>query len=240
MEGAARRPESPRRIRRRAASQLEELEELYRFAPVGLCAVDLDLRFVRVNDAYAELAGYDPDELIGRTMHEVLPESVRDPAAALAAQVIETGEPTGLITVLQDVTALAERRREVEAVRDRLAEAQRVARLGSYEWNILEDEVWWSQELYEIFGERRDYVPSYVGFFERVHPEDRPSVREQLDLTLADGRSYRVTFRIVRRDGSERVLFTSARVERTPDGQVARLVGTCQDVTDAGPLDSGE
>jgi PAS domain S-box-containing protein len=148
------------------------------------------------------------------------------------------GEVTGIITVLQDVTELVNRQREVEVVRDRLAEAQSVARVGSWEWNLLADEVWWSRELYEIFGEETTYTPSYLGFFEHVHPRDRQKVRAQIDRTLADDRPYRVTFRIHRPDGSERVLFTAARLVRTEAGVPARLVGTVQDVTESGPLDA--
>jgi len=252
-----------------AARRLAELEILYANAPVGLCHMDTDLRIVQLNPLFARLSERPLEEQVGADAADVLPPQIARqlvPHLRYAAQAGEssrdleirgeipgshgeytwlahthplrsrTGAPTGLITVLQDVTSLVERRREVEAVRDRLAEAQRVARVGSWEWDILEDEVWWSQELYEIFGERRDYLPSYVGFFEHVHAEDRQKVRGQIEQTLVDGRSYRVTFRIVQRDGTQRVLFTAARLERTPGGQPARLVGTCQDVTEAGPL----
>ena len=150
----------------------------------------------------------------------------------------EGGRVTGIITVLQDVTPLAERQREAEAVRDRLAEAQQVARLGSWEWDLLEDVVWWSRELYEIFGERLTYAPSYTGFFERVLADDRDKVREQIERTLEDEQLCWVTFRILRPDGTQRVLFTAARLERAPNGQPARLIGTCQDVTKFSPADA--
>ena len=148
------------------------------------------------------------------------------------------GDVSGIITVLHDVTVLADRRREIEAVRDRLAEAQRVARVGSWEWNILDDEVWWSQEMYEIFGESPAWKPSYVGFFDHVHPADRGKLRQQLDRTLAESTPYRMTFRILRPDGSERTLFGAARLDRTHEGIPARLVGTVQDVTEFDPRDS--
>jgi PAS domain S-box-containing protein len=143
----------------------------------------------------------------------------------------------GIIAVLQDVTVLADQQRRIEAVRDRLLEAQRVAGVGSWEWNLLDDEVWWSDELYTLFGEGPTYVPSYSGFFDHVHPSDRQTVREQIENTLADGKPYRVIFRILRGDGAERLLFCAAQLERTASGQPARLVGTCQDVTGPGPLD---
>jgi len=139
---------------------------------------------------------------------------------------------TGIVTVLQEVTSLADRRREAETVRDRLVEAQRVARVGSWEWNIVDDVVWWSRELHEIFGRPTRYEPSYLAFLEQVHPDDRQSVRRQIEKALADQEPYRISFRIHRPDGSERLLLTAARVERTAAGTPVRLVGTCQDVTD--------
>ncbi|MCP5056810.1 MAG: PAS domain-containing protein [bacterium] len=142
------------------------------------------------------------------------------------------GRVSGIVTVLQDITLLAQGRREIQAERDRLVEAQHVARFGSYEWDLIGGDVWWSPELYEIFDESHTYPPSYEGFFERVHPVDRQKVREQLDQTLTGEGTRWVTFRIVRSDASERMLFTAARVERNESGIPARLVGTCQDVTE--------
>jgi PAS domain-containing protein len=107
--------------------------------------------------------------------------------------------------------------------------------VGSWEWNILQDEVWWSRELYHIFGEPLSFEPSYLGFFDRVHPDDRAQVREQIEHTLHSDQPYRLSYRILRHNGSEGVIFTVARLERTPDGRPARLVGTCQDITEFDP-----
>jgi PAS domain S-box-containing protein len=258
-----------RRAEERAARRLVELELVYANAPVGLCHVDaVDLHVRHLNARFGRLAGRPLDQQIGERLPDLLTgaigrqlipslrEVARSGMSALGVQVrgrppgpVEReytwianlhparrgGEVTEVIIVLQDVSALADRQRELEAVRDRLIEAQRVARVGSWEWDMLADEVWWSAALYEIFGEPRSYVPSYVGFVEHVHPVDRHHVRQQLDLTVRDGQPYHLTYRIIRGDGAERVLFTVARLERTPDGQPARLVGTCQDITRFGP-----
>ncbi len=149
-------------------------------------------------------------------------------------------EPSGVISVLQDVSALADRRREVETVRDRLAEAQRVARVGSWEWDLIEDRVWWSRELYDLFGEGPLFEPSYAEFFERVHPQDRERLRRQMESVVADAGPEWVTFRILRRDGTMPVVFSAVRLERTGDGLAARVIGICQDLTGFGSRDPGE
>jgi len=145
------------------------------------------------------------------------------------------GAVTGVIVVLQDVSALADRHHELEAVRNRLDEAQRVSKVGSWEWDMVEDDVWWSPTLYEIFGEPPSFVPSWADFFERVHRQDRRRVREQIEQTLRGDELQHLRLRIVRSDGAERSLSTTARLERSPDGRPARLVGTCHDITDVAP-----
>jgi PAS domain S-box-containing protein len=145
------------------------------------------------------------------------------------------GAVTGVIVILQDVTTLAQHQREIEVMRDHLTEAQGVARIGSWKWNLIDDVVWWSPELFTIFGEDASYQPSYDGVYDHVHPEDQATFREQLDRALSEDEPYRVTFRARRPDGQEIVLFAAARLERTDDGRPARFVGTCQDVTDFGP-----
>jgi PAS domain S-box-containing protein len=255
-----------RRAERIAARRLEELETLYANTPVGLCYMDADLRIVHLNPRFARLSQRPIGVLIGATAAEALIEDFARQLVPQLAYAVRTGNSsadieirgrlpgsgtreytwiarahpvisrenkvTGIVTVLQDVTSLADRRREAETVRDRLVEAQRVARVGSWEWNIVDDVVWWSRELHEIFGRPLGYEPSYLAFFEQVHPDDRQSVRRQIEKALADQEPYRISFRIHRPDGSQRLLFTAARVERTAAGTPVRLVGTCQDVTD--------
>ncbi|MFQ5416522.1 MAG: PAS domain-containing protein [Myxococcota bacterium] len=255
-----------RHIEEAAARRLKELEVLYASATVGLCHMDPELRIVHLNPRFAQLRDWPLEQQVGATAEEVLPEPMarlivpnlryvaRTGISSSPIEVrgrlansdereytwmvhihpvaSEKGGVAGLITVLQDVTVLADRQREIETVRDRLAEAQSVSRVGSWEWNILEDKGWWSNELYEILGESLAYHPTFDRFFEHIHPSDREMVRDQIERTLSDDRPYRVTFRVVRPDGGERVLFASARLERTPGGLAARLVGTCQDVTE--------
>jgi PAS domain S-box-containing protein len=137
----------------------------------------------------------------------------------------------GVIAVVKDITPL--KRRHLEEVRTRLAKAEQMASVGSWEWNIAEDEVWWSDELYALFGrDRASFVPDANSFYDQVHPADRSKLREQFEVALARDEPYRVQFRILRQDGSVRLVRASAKVERSADGMPARMLGTCQDVTD--------
>jgi len=249
-----------------SAQRLKELELLYAHSTVGLCFLDTNLDVVHINPLFARLSRKPIAEQVGANVEDLLPEDLKRQLVPQLRYVTRTGTSSatleicgrvpdegpgeftwvaqthparspdgsvsGIITVLQDISLLARERCEIETVRDRLIEAQHLAKLGSWEWDLIGGDVWWSPELFEIFGESVPYSPSYDGFFDRVLPADRQKVREQLEQTLAGEGSRWMTFRIVLSDASEKVLLTAARVERNESGIPARLVGTIQDVTE--------
>jgi len=114
-----------------------------------------------------------------------------------------------------------------------LIEAQRIAHLGNWEWDIEDKTLVWSDEVYRIF----DIAPqqfgfSYAAFLQAVHPEDRQlvdtCVREALEL----GRPYSLDHRIVRPDGTVRYVHEHAEVSRDAEGRHIRMHGTVQDITE--------
>ncbi len=147
----------------------------------------------------------------------------------------EDGEVQAVISVAQNITPLMRQQDELEEIRGRLEEAQRMARVGSWEWNITDDVMWWSEELFSIMGtDPTTFEPSWDGFFELAVAEDRPKVRAQLDATLQRNELYWVEFRIILPSLEERVLRCSAKLDRTSKGIPTRLFGTCQDITEVG------
>ena len=117
-----------------------------------------------------------------------------------------------------------------------LAEAQQVARIGSWEWLIDEDVVTWSDEMYRIHGHQpQAFHLTFAKAVEQVVPEDLDRIRENVTATLAGERGETIPpneYRIVRTDGVERFLLGKARVHQGPDGRPLRMVGTVQDVTE--------
>jgi PAS domain S-box-containing protein len=165
------------------------------------------------------------------------------------------GRPTGVIvTTIVDVTArkLAEEEaresqrhmreqlaeleavhRELRLIKEHLTEAQHVAGVGSWEWDLLDDRAWWSDELYRIFGRDKEHTPlSFEDFLELVHPDDQVALRKHFEATFSRSEPSTFEFRFVRDTGAVRVIRTSSLLERTPEGVPARLVGTVQDVTE--------
>lgn len=130
----------------------------------------------------------------------------------------------------------ATRQREAEmALREseeRLAEAQRIAHVGSWEWRIKEDTLHWSDEIYRIFGFTCDMVPNYEKFVAAVHPDERLKVQEAVEHSLKTGEPYVVEHRIYRTDGVERVLHEQGEVHYDEKGEPAVMIGAVLDITE--------
>jgi PAS domain S-box-containing protein len=140
--------------------------------------------------------------------------------------------PDGAAMVFTEITARKRVEAEAEKIRKWLVEAQRVAHVGSFEFDIPGDRVVWSDEMYEIYGvPRGEVVAGYRGFLGRVHPDDLERTQGIVGEALAAGAPLVYDHRIVRADGSVRMLHTRGEALRV-DGKVARLVGCCWDVTE--------
>jgi PAS domain S-box-containing protein len=154
-------------------------------------------------------------------------------AMAFASQAAVAIERARLYDSLQReiaVRAAAEATaREREA---RLAEAQRIAQVGSWEWRLDTDSMWASDEALRILG----VAPGAIGssrsdFFSRIHADDQPVVNAAHAAALASERPYSASFRIVRPDGAVRFVHSWGELVRDPAGRPLRIVGTLQDLT---------
>ena len=120
---------------------------------------------------------------------------------------------------------------ELRRTRDQLAEAQRLARLGSWVWDIRANKVTWSDELFRLYGlEPGEIEPSYEEFLARVHPDDRESVDERNRKAFADHQPFEDVKRCVRPDGTVFLMRTRGEVV-TEGGEPVRMLGICEDVT---------
>jgi diguanylate cyclase (GGDEF)-like protein/PAS domain S-box-containing protein len=114
----------------------------------------------------------------------------------------------------------------------RLAEAQRIAMVGSWEWDIVADTVSWSRELCRIYGVADGTQHSFEAYVELVHPGDRASVQAHVHEAFATGASFCFEHRLIRPDGEERVMAARGEMMCAADGTPQRMLGTGQDVTD--------
>jgi signal transduction histidine kinase len=124
---------------------------------------------------------------------------------------------------------LTERVRAVEG----LAEAQRLAQLGSWEWDIARDRITWSEELYRLFAiDPGSTRLTYESYLERIHPDDLPLVRDTVDRAYAQRAPFEIEHRVLHPGGGMRWVHGHGRVITDDSGAPVRMVGTSQDITD--------
>lgn len=134
--------------------------------------------------------------------------------------------------IVRDVTDRRRVEDDLRVSRRRLLEAEQLARVGSWEWDIPNDVVVWSDQLYRIYGlQPQSLEPSYERFLEYVHPEDRDSVNARNQKAFGDHQPFEDVKRVVRADGVEILMRTQGDVVCDDQGAPIRMIGVCEDVT---------
>ena len=146
----------------------------------------------------------------------------------------ERGAIIGSAAFTRDITLrvlVEERLRRSEA---QLAEAEEIAGRGSWEWDLVTNDVPWSANMYRIFGvDSATFTPTYETYMTLVHPADRAQMQAVIQDALETGAAMALTHRVVRPDGVERITESRSRSVVDDAGNVVRLVGTLQDITEA-------
>jgi len=142
-----------------------------------------------------------------------------------------------LLASIGDQLGLAVERKQIEfelkTNETRLTEAQHIANLGSWEWDVLTDNTRWSNELYVIFGLQPDEAGHTSGsFLTYVHPDDRQLLERAIEEALRDKVFPTYDYRIIRPDGTVRALQCRGDVGVDETGQVTSMWGTVQDITE--------
>lgn len=113
------------------------------------------------------------------------------------------------------------------------ANAQRIAHLGNWEWDIREDKLYWSDELYRIFGLSPDtFTPTYKVFLSFVHGDDRESVKKSLRESICKRKPYTNDLRIILPNGRIRIIHVQTEIISNQRGKVVKMNGTVQDITE--------
>ena len=143
------------------------------------------------------------------------------------------GNPRDIIGSWVDIT---ERKLMEEALRKttrRLSRAQSVARMGFLEWNLKTNEMYWSDQIYDLFGiDRQEQKASIDLAMELVHPDDREFVEKNLEAATNSVKGFDIDHRMVRADGNVMWVHGQAELVRDADGTPGSLLGTVVDISD--------
>jgi diguanylate cyclase (GGDEF)-like protein/PAS domain S-box-containing protein len=142
-------------------------------------------------------------------------------------------EIIGWLAVVVDIS---ERKRMEAALRlnqSMLARTERIAQIGSWEWDVATDNVTWSEEMFRIFQRNpADGAPSFAGHPELYYPDDMQRLKQAVEAAISNGTPYELELRAIRKDGMARVCLIRGFVEMSPGNRATRLFGSLQDITE--------
>ncbi|PZO40510.1 MAG: hypothetical protein DCF19_11445 [Pseudanabaena frigida] len=135
--------------------------------------------------------------------------------------------------VILDVTSRKQAEVLLQKSESTLIEAQRVAHIGNWEFDIQTNKITWSKELFHMFGcDPNQPEPIFSDYLQMIHADDRIMLQQRIEAAITDGIPYTIDYRAIQPDGSIRYHEGRAEVGRDDRGQVVRLFGTSLDITD--------
>ncbi len=243
----------------------EKYRRIVETANEGIMIADTSGIITFVNAKMGEMLGYTREELIGKEGISLIDPTeleksqarikkrrmgikeeyeikfIRKDGGILWAHVNGTplydqnGEHVGNLAMYTDIT---KRKKAEDALleRDKLMKmSQQIAHLGSWELDLVNDYLYWSDEVYRIFGLKpQEFGATYEAFLEAVHPDDRKAVDDAYFGSIREGRdTYEIEHRVVRKSTGEiRVVHEKCEHFRDDSGQIIRSVGMVHDITD--------
>ncbi|WP_018952840.1 EAL domain-containing protein [Thioalkalivibrio sulfidiphilus] len=194
------------------------------------------LTFVGVMLLVALLGGFLSHRLVTRRMDRLLQATRRLGQGELGVRTGLSGRDE-LARLGQDFDRMAEQiqaaRKALEDNAERLERAQAMGQMGDWEWDIQTGELYWSAQVYRIFGvSPASFTPSYDSYLSLVHPEDRVAMLATVEAARTHGEPYRLDQRILWPDGSLHMIQVQGEALRDADGRITGLRGTVLDVTE--------
>ncbi|MEG4395277.1 PAS domain S-box protein [Microcoleus sp. BROC3] len=255
----------------------EKFAKAFRSSPNPISITRLkDSRYLEINEAFCQTIGYSAAEILDRTALELnLWESIQARAelfkmlehkkivrnyefdlrtksgairtGLLSAEIIDIHGETCVISVIQDISDRKLAEEKLRALAASLAAAQRIARVGNWEYDFSANTSTWSEELSRIFGlDSNQAAPTLTEFPQYVHPDDRQKWQTTLDAAIASGKSYSLEYRILRPEvkiaadncplqtsecGFIRYIEARGEAVVNQQGQVTKLFTTLIDIT---------
>lgn len=137
------------------------------------------------------------------------------------------------IIFVEDITEREHAESALRQSEKRLARAQQIAHLGYWDWDLVTLELIWSEEIFRIFGiTPQEFDATYEAFLAFVHPSDREFVTHAVQEAITGTSPYNITHRILRPDGSQRIVHEQGEVTFNEAGNAVHMMGTVQDITE--------
>lgn len=234
-----------------------------RHSPVTSLLKDAHGRYIWIAGFRRDPLYMDGEEVLGRTAFDLFPPEVAARLAAADAEVLSSGSTVEAVETLTvpggelrhrlvikfpvrdlddrllvgivslDITERVRSEERLRLSERRLAEAQQVARMGSWEYDLRTDQITWSTELYRLYGIGPPGEPiSLEQLLSVLVPDDAARVRREVADALCERRPVDLEYRIQAPDGTTRVVHDRGEFILDDAGEPVRMVGTAQDITE--------
>lgn len=145
----------------------------------------------------------------------------------------EEGRVTGGMKVIHETTKRKRVEEQLRLKNEQLTEAQEIAIMGNWVFDVATGVNEWSDELYKLYGAPYDKGQNTFDILEKyIFPEDYHKIRQLVTDAVSKGIPYQSQYRITRADGNVRMIATRARPQYNDEGKVTKLKGVCQDITE--------
>lgn len=210
--------------------KLLEIDELRPY--LGLSWIDFwkensdEARLVVEKAAQGEVGifnGYCPTAKGTPKWWEVIVSPIRD----------ADGSVEKLLAVSRDITLIRQAENALRNSERTLSEAQRIAHIGSWELDLVNNTLEWSDEIYRIFEiDPEQFSPSYDSFLASIHPDDRDAVNDAYTRSLETKEPYEISHRLLMPDGRIKYVQEQCETSYSPEGKPIRSIGIVKDVTE--------
>jgi PAS domain S-box-containing protein len=255
--------------RKETQFKLVENEELFRnafdYASIGMVLVSPDGRFIKVNQSFCLISGYQEKELLEMTFLDITSPEDRnkdyDNIQLLLNGKTESystekkyihknnsifwgfvnvsiiwdsqNKPLYFMASVIDINEKKVVREELLKSEKQLSTACKISNIGSWEFDLLTNEITYSQELYEILGyDPKIFKPTINTAFDLIHPEDKVGIILKYNKSIANSEPATYEYRIIRPDGNTRFLNVHAHIIKDETGKLIKRIGVIQDITE--------
>ena len=247
-------------VARKHTQEARKMEELFELSIDMICIAGTDGFFKKINGAFAVNLGWKKEDLLGKPFADFIhPDDVESTFQEVKKLSegfktinfinryrtssgdyktlqwftnpdVKTGE---LFAIARDVSDRVEMEHIMQQNQDRLNEAQRMSQVGSWEYNLLTSEQWWSSEHYRIFeiDEPQTQEVLHQKYRARIHPDDLMELDRVIQNTLQTGEGFTYPHRVLLPDGRIKHVLGIGKPVRNSKGELTSVVGTVQDVS---------
>jgi PAS domain S-box-containing protein len=238
----------------------ESLIKTFKFSNDVFCIIDKDNKFEFVSNSSFQVWGYTLEEMIGTSysnyiLEEDIPISLKEGSSAKEGFDLSLFEnryvhKNGSIVyimwsvhydqkedvfycIAKDMTHYKLLIKKVEENENLLLEAQKVAKMGSWNFDFKKDKLTWSDGLYTIFDINKElFSETHSSYIDFINPEDRDIVLQTSKNTQETGEPFNIVYRIKTPSGEERFIEEFGYSEKDSSGKIIRLFGTAHDITE--------